>query len=196
MIKLMDLISLSGVRLSIFKIHLATGKDIPPLDAFFDGKFKEWQELQNKRNFQCNEIVSLIHLGGVKWLFAGAYAVEGIKPLKKGEPDIFHPNGVPRSCFKYSTRELDGLEHLTGHVILRYERKFRAAYLIGKKHCDNLVICEIREQKMSVGEFPGYNSVLLPFRLLCTIVRENLPPWRSALSNVAGIYIITAFLSG
>ena len=192
MIKLSDLIGLSGIALGHFKIHFATGKDFPPLEAFFDGKFKEWQELQNQRNFQCDEIVSLIHLGGDKWLFAGVYAVEGVKPLNEGEPDLyFFPEGVPRSCFKYSTRELEGLEHLTGHAIVRFEKRFRASYLIGKKYYDNLVVCEIRDQKMSVGDFPGYNSILLSFRLLCTIVRENLPSWKSALCNVSGIYIIT-----
>jgi hypothetical protein len=46
-ISLMDLIKLSGVTLSDFKIHCATGKKFDhPLDAFFDGKFKEWQEHQ------------------------------------------------------------------------------------------------------------------------------------------------------
>lgn len=192
MIKLSDLIGLSGVALGHFKIHCATGKGFPPLEAFFDGKFKEWQELQNQRNFQCDEIVSLIHLGGDKWLFAGVYAVEGVNPLSEGEPDIyFHPQGVPRSCFKYSTRELDGLEHLTGHAIVRFEKKFRASYLIGKKYYDNLVVCEIRDQKMSVGDFPGYRSILLSFSLLGTIVRENLSSWKSALSNVSGVYLIT-----
>jgi len=107
-----------------FKIHFAIGKDFPPLEVFFDGKFNVWLELQNQRNFQCDEIVSLIHLGGDKWLFAGVYAVEGVKPLNEGEPDIYwHPEGVPRICFKYSTRELDGLEHLTGHAIMRAIRQ-------------------------------------------------------------------------
>jgi len=41
LIKLSDLIGLSGVALGHFKIHFATGKDFPPLEAFFDGKFKE-----------------------------------------------------------------------------------------------------------------------------------------------------------
>lgn len=192
MIKLLDLIGLSGVALGKFKIHCATGKDFPPLEAFFDGKFKEWQELQNKRNFQCDQIVSLIHLGGDKWLFAGVYVVEGVKLLKKGEPDpYFSPGGVQKDCFKYSTRELNGLEHLTGRAIVRFEKKFRASYLVGKKYYDHLVVCEIRDQKMSVGDFPGYNSILLPFRLLCTIVRENLPSWKSALCNVSGVYVIT-----
>jgi len=44
---------------------------------------------------------------------------------------------------------------------------------------------------MSVGDFPGYNSVLLSYPLLRTITREDLPSWRSALSSVSGVYVIT-----
>jgi len=75
MIRLLQLISLAGVPLGKFKIHCATGKNPTPLEAFFDGNFKEWQEHQNQRNFNCEKIVSLIFLHGDKWLFAGIYTV-------------------------------------------------------------------------------------------------------------------------
>lgn len=41
---LCDLIRLARVELGDFKVHLATGEPNPPLTAFFDGKFEEWQE--------------------------------------------------------------------------------------------------------------------------------------------------------
>jgi len=34
-----------------YKIHLATGGPPPPLEAFFKGKFKEWQEHQTEETF-------------------------------------------------------------------------------------------------------------------------------------------------
>ena len=181
MIKLLDLIKLSGLTLNNFKIHCATGKRTSPLEAFFDGEFKEWQEHQNQRNFQCDEIVSLIYLGKDKWLFAGVYAVQGVKQRKSQK----------KTWFQYSTKELKGLKHLTGRAIISFEKNFRASYLKGNKYADNLIVSEMRDQRMSVGDFPGYNSVLLSYRLLCTIVREDLPTWKSALSNVSGVYIIT-----
>lgn len=181
MIKLNDLIQLSGVSLGNFKIHCATGYNPTPLEAFFEGKFKEWQEYQNQRNFQCDQIISLIHLGGDRWLFAGVYTVHGVKRRTKKQ----------KSWYQYFTSEKEGLEHLTGRAIMRFEKKFRASYLRGKKYADRFVVSEMREQRMSVGDFPGYNSVLLSYRLLCTIVREDLPSWKSALSNVSGVYIIT-----
>ena len=52
MIKLIDLIRLAGITMNNFKIHRATGVNPAPLDAFYDGEFKKWQEYQNNRNFE------------------------------------------------------------------------------------------------------------------------------------------------
>ena len=121
MIKLIDLINLSGVSLSNFKIHCGTGKINPPLEAFFDGKFKEWQEYQNQKNFQCDEVLSLIHLSLDKWLFAGVYKVLDVEQrTKRG-----------KTWYEYSTQEVPGLEHLTGRAIVKFQKNFRASYLIG-----------------------------------------------------------------
>ena len=181
MIKLIDIIDLSGCRLSNFKIHCATGSNPTPLEAFFDGKFKEWQEYQNKRNFQCDEILSLIHLQNNKWLFAGIFKVNGVREKKRSG----------KTWYEYSTTEIKGLEHLTGRAIIEFKKNFRASYLIGTKHSVKLILSELRDQRMSIGDFPGYNSVLLSYRMLKTIIRESLPSWESALSNVAGIYVVT-----
>ena len=180
MIKLKDLIKLSGIELSDFKIHCATGKINPPLEAFYDGKFKEWQEYQNQKKFECDQIISLINYKRDQWVFVGIYKVLGVKERKKRE----------KTWFEYSTVEMAGLDHLTGRAIIHFEKNFRASYLKGKKFIDQLIVTEIRPKRMSVGDFPGFNSVLLSNKLLKTIVRENLPTWKSALSNVAGVYVI------
>lgn len=77
MFKLTDLIELSGVKLDDFKVHCATGIETTQLEAFLDGTWKDWQETQNQRNFECKQIVSLIHLGANRWLFAGVFEVLG-----------------------------------------------------------------------------------------------------------------------
>jgi hypothetical protein len=43
---------------------------------------------------------------------------------------------------------------------------------------------------MSIGDFPGFNSVLLSYRMLKTVVDESTPSWHTALANVAGVYVI------
>ncbi len=186
MIKFIDIISMAGVKLYDYKIHCATNKNDPPLEAFFAGKFKDWQETQTKKNFKCKHVLSLIHLGNDRWLFAGIYKIKGVKPRRfKG-----------KDRFMYSTQEVKGLGHLTGKAIIQFQRNFRASYLLGHKYEDQLVLVGLRNQRMTIGDFPGYNSVRLSYRMLKTIIRESNPSWKTALSNVAGVYLITDISNG
>jgi hypothetical protein len=181
MLGLCDLIRLAKVELGHFKIHLATGWPNPPLIAYFDGRFKEWQEYQNRRNFQCDTVVSLIHLHSDKWLFVGVWKIEGVKERKNSET----------SWFEYLTSEVGALEHLSGRTIVAFSRSFRASYLQGARYADQLLVSQILEDRMSMGDFPGYSSVLISFDQLRHIVSRDLAAWRSALKRVAGVYLIT-----
>jgi hypothetical protein len=181
MIKLIDLLKIAGVYLNNYKIHCAAGKDDSPLEAFFEGRFKAWQEHQNQQNFRCEEIISLIHLQDDKWVFAGIYQVLGVKHRKEGE----------QSWYEYGTKEMAGVDHLTGRVVVQFRKRFITAHLIGTKYIDKLLVSEIREKRMRVADFPGYNSVNLSYRLLRTVVRKNMSQWKSALSNVGGVYLVT-----
>ncbi|MDA2927950.1 GIY-YIG nuclease family protein, partial [Acidobacteria bacterium AH-259-G07] len=75
-------------------------------------------------------------------------------------------------------------------------KKFRASYLRGPKYLDQLVITSILEQRMTIGNFPGFNSVLLSFHMLKTLIGESNTSWITALSNVAGVYLVTDTTSG
>jgi len=184
MLKLIDLIKLAGVKLDHSKIHLANPSDYSekPLDAFFAGTFRKWQEMQNRRNFQCKQILSLIHLERDRWLFAGVYLVDDVK----------RGNWRAGICYQYSTHEVSGLEDLVGMAIIQFERRhLRQSYLWLAKYKNRLLIAELRSQRMTIGDFPGYKSVLLSYRMLQTVVRESNTSWSTALSNVAGVYLIT-----
>lgn len=181
MIKLIDLLKIAGVYLNSYKIHCATGKDDSPLEAFFENRFKVWQEHQSQQNFRCDEIISLIHLHNDRWLFAGIYHVLGVKHRKQGE----------KSWFEYGTKEMTGLDHLSGRVVVQFRKRFIASYLIGTKYIDKLLVSEIREKRMRVSDFPGYNAVRLSYRLLRTVVRKNIPQWKAPLSDVGGVYLVT-----
>ena len=149
MIKFIDIIAMAGIKLDDYKIHCATtGKDGsdwgPPLEAFFDGRFKKWQEWQTQKNFQCNHILSLIHLGNDRWLFAGVYKVEGVEPNTR--------NG--KSRFLYDTQQVEGLDHLVGKAIIQFNKNFRASYLRSPKYEDQLLLIGLREQRMTSGDLP------------------------------------------
>jgi len=49
---------------------------------------------------------------------------------------------------------------------------------------------------MSVGDFPGYHSVLLSMGLLKTVIRQDLPSWKAALRSVSGVYVIVNTATG
>ncbi len=106
MIRLVDLLDLSDVRLRDYKIHLATGSNPTPLEAYRDGRFKEWQEEQRNKNFECRMVLSLIHLRADTWLFAGVYKVRGIRRKTKEH-------------FYYRTELLPNQSDLIGRIIVR-----------------------------------------------------------------------------
>lgn len=172
------------LNLENYKIHLATGYPNHPLDQFFEGKFKEWQEWQTRKNFPCDMVVSLIELGKSKWLFAGVYQILDHK--KKAEKHI-----------EYSTTLLEGQDDLVGRIIVEHKRKGRAAYLWGKQgNATEFRISEIIEKKLAVDQFPGYNSVRVSFSKLKIIINQNIQSWFGALANIKGIYLITDTMTG
>lgn len=186
LIRLTDLIRLTGVTLGESKIHCATGDKPTPLEVFYDGKFEQWQADQSNRNFECEHIISLIHLGNADWLFAGIHKVLGVKPMRRG--------GKER--FQYSTSEVPDLEHLTGRVVIHFVKNFRASYLRGERYADSLLVKEIKAERQTIGDFPGFNRVCLSYQRLQTIIRQDLKDWKTVLGNVAGVYLIADTKTG
>jgi hypothetical protein len=185
--KLIDFLQANHVPLDLknYKIHLGSASTDSPLEAFFEGWFKEWQQYQTRRNFECNHIVSLIQLPTCnKWLFAGVYAALGSEWNEE------------KQLFIYKTELLPGHEQWIGRVIVDHERGGRAAYLWGHEDGGAFMLGEIREKKLSIEEFPGFNWTTVPYSKLKTIVEQEVASWKAALSNVKGIYLITDMLNG
>jgi len=171
------------VDLSSYKIHLATGSEYSPLDAFFEGNFQNYQADQQKKNFECNHVIGLISLGSNKWLFAGVYRING---------------SVPRDGRHfYDTELLAGQECVIGRLIIQHGRTSRATYLWGSQDKDELYkVSEYRAKPMTVGEFPGYHATSVPYRILKTIVEQNVSSWRGALTSLKGVYLIADTVNG
>ena len=167
-----------SLNLDSFKIHLATGEEHPPLNAFFEGKFKEWQEYQTRGNFTREMVVSLIELPSPNlWLFAGIYKILGHE--KKSEKHV-----------AYQTELLPNQEDLIGRLVIEHTRAGRPSYLIGKKDGGAFYVSSLLEKKLSVTEFPGYNAVHIPYSILKIIIDQNVQSWFGALANIKGIYFI------
>ena len=161
-----------------YKVHLAIGGEykFTPLNAFWEGKFKEWQEEQNQKNFERQFIFSLIYYDINQWLFAGIYERVDVKQQA--------------NFFKYNTRLMSIHEELIGRLIIKFEKKFRQSYVLLENHCDKFMLGEILKDRSSVQKFPGYENVRLNFQTLSTIINENEISWKTALQNAKGVYLI------
>jgi hypothetical protein len=179
MIRLIDILKVQGIALGHYKIHLATGSISP----YFQGKFKEWQEAQNGKNFECETVIALIQRGGDRWLFGGVYRILGVH------------KGV-KQPFQYETELLPGQDDLVGRIIVKFKREFRAAYIWGTKYGDQLEVAEILDSPLSIEEFEGFNKVRLKHTELKVIVQKQEPSWRSVLSSVSGVYLIMDTATG
>jgi len=54
-----------------------------------------------------------------------------------------------------------------------------------------MAVHELRPQRLTVADFPGYASVIISKATLDIIVQQQIASWKSALSSVAGVYLIT-----
>lgn len=174
------------------KIHLAgwNGYD-DPLDVFLAGRFAEWQSFQSQRNFERPFVLSLIKTRERdRWLFAGVHKVEG--PCYR----VTDPTLPEQECWRYPMFELAAVSNLTGRLVASFTRVGRQSYLVAENWVDQIMLAEVYRQRLSIGEFPGFRSVDLTFDELQLIVGHGLESWRSTLSNVAGVYLISDGVTG
>jgi hypothetical protein len=168
------------------KIHLATwnGQD-NPLDVYLAGGFDEWQRWQTRRNFERAFVVSLISLPGVnRWLFAGVHTSHG------------HEWKEAHNCFRYDLREHLACSEMNGRMVASFARPGRQSYLDAENWADQVLLGEVLPERIQIAEFPGFRAVLLSRSELELVVRQDLESWRTALSNVAGVYLLSDTLSG
>jgi hypothetical protein len=163
------------------KIHLATPYgEKNPLDLYLAGGFEEYQRHQNQRNFGRQYVISLIALPARdQWLYAGVY-------ISKGAEEKVVPDG-----FYYDLEEQSAFSEFNGRLIVGFERPGRQSYLNAENWVDRMRVAEILPRRMSIGEFPGFRKVNLTRAELGLIVNQGLESWRSALSSVAGVYLIS-----
>ncbi|MEC7940585.1 MAG: GIY-YIG nuclease family protein [Pseudomonadota bacterium] len=166
------------------KIHLAVWNgEQNPLDVYLAGDFEEWQSYQSKRNFNREYIVSLIQLPEHDtWLLAGIY--ESIS-------DTWNEDH-----YDYTTKLVPEFESYYGRLKVSFTRSGRQSYLIAENWSESIVVKEITAQRVVVESFQGYQQTSLSKTHLDIIVKHQISDWRSALSSVSGIYLITDLATG
>jgi hypothetical protein len=174
------------VRPEHCKLHFAVHNGHEhPLDVYLTGRFDEWQRFQNKLSFHLPFVVSLVAMPQRhQWLFAGVH--------RSGPPSGKSKAGY----YRYPLTELESCSNLNGRLVVRFEKTFRASYPYARKVANQLLVSELRAERITIAAFPGYRHVDLSREELLLIHREQIPAWHSALSSVAGVYLITDTLEG
>ena len=181
MLKLIDLIPELQKEASNYKVHMAISPrpDNNPMQAFFRGQFRQWQERQTKKNFERLYILSLIYLQANSWLYAGIY---------KSKSSVYYKT---ENYHEYDTELTDVKVDLIGRLVVRFNKNFRASYLLLENYYDEFHVSEIKKEPLSIEPFPGYENVKLDYSTLETIIKNEDISWKTALSNIKGIYLIT-----
>ena len=166
------------------KMHFAASvRNNEPMDAFFNGTFKQWQEDQSGKNFEQPYIIAWITYRKHEWMFAGLW--RSISCVEK-----------PGGGFTYNTELLTKGSEFIGRLIIHYNKPFRQSYPYALTSLDDLSIKEILREPYTMTPFPGYEQVNIDFSQLQSIMFQQEPSWMSALSNVKGIYLITDITNG
>jgi hypothetical protein len=168
------------------KIHLARWNGSEhPIDVFISGKFDGWQAWQSKKNFERKYVLSLIDAGHGKWLYAGLFLSKGAKA-----------ENSPKGNFTYKLERVPAAEEFVGRLYVRSSYKGRTSYLNALTLADDLTILELLPERVSYGVFPGYKNVNLRREQLDIVIAQGIDSWKTALSNVKGIYLITDRTNG
>ncbi|MEK7434053.1 MAG: GIY-YIG nuclease family protein [Cyanobacteriota bacterium] len=177
--KISDIIGITEELKSKTKIHFAIGRNdrFEPLNVFYRNEFKEWQENQSKKNFEREYILSLIYFGRNEWIFAGIYQQKGVQN-KDGR-------------FYYQTELKDISTNLIGKLVIKYEKIFRQSYPYLENCIDNFELLEILREKYTVEPFKGYENIKIKHEILKSIILQEENSWKTALSNVKGVYLIS-----
>lgn len=168
------------------KVHLAVwnGRE-NPLDKFIDGDFDEWQQWQTKRNFQRDLVISLIALPGrFRWLFAGCFDSESAEWNE--EYELYHYDLVQRKL----------TADLLGRLVVKFERTGRQSYLRAENWVEEMTVAELFPQRIAVSDFPGFQWVCLGKSQLDRVIVNEVASWKSALSSVGGVYLISDLHTG
>ncbi len=163
------------------KVHLAAWNGSEdPLQVYFQGEFDDWQAWQTQRNFDRPYVLSLIKMPEKdRWLYVGVYASGGFEILDDGQH------------FRYRLKPLTTCSELAGRLMANFARPGRQSYLDADDHDQDMLLHELRPERIHMAEFPGFKKVDLAYRDLNILVRQNSTSWRVALSNVAGVYLVS-----
>ncbi len=197
MINLCELLQIEKENFTNYKVHFAIGRDNrkEPYNTFLIDNFKEWQEHQTGKNWSREYILSLIYYEKDIWMFGGVYKVLPVEPAP-----VENDNGW--KGWRYQTELTEKAVEYIGRAFFKFKKEFRASYPTLELYPKNgdpiakMPLSHILDKRVALSDFLGFDSVNIDYKTLKYIVSDNILSWKSALSNVKGIYLIVDIHTG
>jgi hypothetical protein len=155
------------------KIHLARWNGMQdPHDEFMAGTFENWQRWQSKDHFNRPFALSLVQTfrGSTRWVFAGLYRPTGKKWIEAQPNEDAH--------YWYDLERITAADEWIGRLYVRSGYKERNSRTTGELLSDDLLIEELKPARVSMEEFPGYNTIQITMAQLDLVVKHDLESWR------------------
>lgn len=164
-----------------YRVHLAkTAGGIRPLDvlARCDEEWKSWNNCRNgekqKNRFPAKFIVTFAQISGDNFLFGGIYKIlERYEDTYKIELLDKHTDLIGRLVIESTAPNKRGTA-FTPHYILK-----------------NTKIVELYKTRYRGEIFTSINNINHKYQQIETIIKNELSDWKSALSKVKGVYLLT-----
>lgn len=191
MIKFDDFFLVKEPEKTKVKFNMNAGNvNYPALDYLLDND-PEWITMNAYKTKQANNnlnhadyLVSFAQYypyGSDFYIFGGIYKVEKIIP------EVFNKEG-------YKLILMDDYKEYRKRLIIKLEKPIgRDVYNRWYNTVQRDLNPEVYELAPStkLATFPGYSNVILTHKDLQTIIHEEAPEWKKALSYVKGVYCIT-----
>ena len=101
-----------------------------------------------------------------------------------------------KEYYRYATELLATRRDMIGRLVFSFPKQFRQSYVLLEKHYLQFLVKEILPEPDRVAPFPGYENVVLSFERLREIILSEDVSWKTALSSVKAVYLITDTESG
>ncbi len=198
MIRFEDFFKIDSPRKTKVKFNMNAGNtNLPEWDYLINGEEDpKWIGMNAHKTKHANH-----NLNNYDYLLAFAqyypygpnfYIFGGMYKIEKNMPEVFNQPG-------YNLTLMDDFADYRKRLIIKLSKPIgRDIYNKPFETVQRDFDPEVYELAPStkLGAFPGYNNVLLSHKDLQTIINMEAPEWKTALSNVKGIYCITDTSTG
>ena len=163
-----------------YKIHVAKyNRHSNPLDDFIEdiNIWYDWNRWRSKKvnRFTRKYVISFLDFYPQR----GTFLFGGIFKILKTYED------------SYDIELLDNYKEFIGRLKVKNINTPRGSAFNFERYYNDIEIVELLDKSYENHVFPGYENIDFTFKQIKKIINQQPLDWKSALSNVKGIYMLT-----